>query len=194
MSQENVQIDNLLNPHPINAPSGLGTYTVASPAIKAAYVYSLLDAPGSTNTPNNFISLYNPIGSSKTLVTLGIFVSCYVASGGSTTRNSMHGHLASAISGGTLVATSAIAKFQSGFANPVAEVRTGNPTATTAAEFFQSPPPIGTTASQYVHSVGYGASTNGGGFLFLPGEGLVIQTNNGNVNQTWNVSLVWGEI
>lgn len=193
MAQENVQVDNLLNPMPIAATSGIGTYTVQSPIIKAAYVYSLLDAPGSTNTPNNFISLYNPVASGKTLVLLGTFISCYVASGGSTTRNSMHGHLASAISGGTLVTASSIAKFQSSFANPTAEVRTGNPTATTAAEFFQSPPPIGTTASQYVHSVGYGASTNGGGFVFAPGEGMVIQTNNGNINQTWNISLVWGE-
>lgn len=191
-SSQTITIENLANPMPISAPAGVGTYTTTAPSLRGSYVYSVLDAPGLVAT-NNFVTLFNPAASGHNIVVLGIFVSCYVAAGGSVTRNSLHGHLASSISGGTLAPANTIAKFQSGFPNPIAEVRTGNPTATTAAEFFQSPPPLGATTSQYVHSIGNGASTAGGGLILLPTEGIAIQTNVGNINQTWNISLVWGE-
>src|SRR5437899_10898958 len=91
------------------------------PAIKGTYVASLTDAPGVT-AANNFMTIVNPSGNTKTIVLLGLFVSTYVASGGSTNRNSLQGMLANTISGGTLMASSAIPKSSSYMANPTAEI------------------------------------------------------------------------
>lgn len=193
MAQENVQVDNLLNPMPTSVSGTLATFLAASPAIKGAYIASITDAPGVV-AANNFMTLVNPVASGKTIVILGTFVSTYVASGASTTRNSLQGQAATAVSGGSLLAVSAIGKFVSTMSNAVAEVRTGNPAATAGANLFNSPPPIGVTASQFVHSVGGGASTASGPLTLLAGEGLVIRTAAGNTSQTWNISVVWGEI
>lgn len=163
------------------------------PSLGGVYVSSITDAPGVV-AANNFMTLVNPAASRKVIVVLGLFVSCYVASGSSSARFSMQGQAATAVSGGTLQSVSSFAKFLSTMPASIAEVRTGNPTATAGNNIFNSPPPINTSAGQYVHSVGYGAATSGGAYTLLPGEGIVIRTAGGNVAQTWNVSLVWGEV
>lgn len=183
-SQQIITLDGFTNP--------IQTLPGPIPNLTAAYIYSLTDAPGVV-AANNFISLFNPVGSGKKMYFLGMFISTYVAGGGSTTRNSMQGKQITAASAGTLVGAASIAKLISTYANPTSEVRISNPTVTANAAFLNSPPPIGSTASQYVHSVGLGASENSGGGFFAPGEGFVLTTAAGNTNQTWNISIVWGE-
>jgi hypothetical protein len=193
MSQENIIIDNLINPMPISSSTSLATYLAQAPALRGAYIFSVTDAPGVV-AANNFLTLTNPVASGHTIIVLGAFISTYVTSGASTTRNSMQGMLANTVSGGSVASAASIAKFQSAFPASIADVRTGNPTATLAANVFNSPPPINTSTAQYVHSVGGGASTASGPLTLLAGEGLVFRTAVGNVSQTWNISVVWGEI
>lgn len=170
----------------------VGMIPMRDPLLKGVYSTGFTDAPGVV-AANNFITLVNPVANTKTIVILGVFISCYIASGSSNARASMTGNAATAVSGGTLTAASAVAKFRSSDPAPTAEVRTGNPTATAGNVIFNSPPPI-TTNGQYVHSVGYGAATSTGAYTILPGEGIVIKTASGNTSQTWNVSIVWGEV
>jgi hypothetical protein len=160
--------------------------------LTGAYNFSLDDQPGVT-TANNFISLFNPIGSGVKLYYLGAYVSTYVTGGGSTTRESMQGHAITAASAGTLQAASAIFKLDSTFPNSGAQVRTGNPTVTIGPNVFNSPPPINTTVGQYVHAVGLGFGVIGGPVIFREGEGIVFTTDAGNTNQTWNLSIGWAE-
>lgn len=162
------------------------------PNLTGAYLASINDVPG-VAAANNFLALFNPVGSGKKMYYLGAYISTYVASGGSTTRQSMQGHAITASSGGTLMASSAIFKLDSTFVNAAAQVRTGNPTVTVAANVFNSPPPINTTTTQYVHAVGLGFATIGGGVIFREGEGVVFTTDAGNTNQTWNLSIGWAE-
>lgn len=173
--------------------SSVPTLPAAIPGLTGAYIVSLTDLPGVV-AANNFVSVFNPVASGRNLYFLGMFISTYVASGASTTRNSMQGKQITAASGGTLITGAAnIFKPVSTYPNNVSEVRTGNPTVTANATFLNSPPPIGTSTGQYVHSVGLGASQNGGGLFFAPGEGFVLTTAAGNTSQTWNISVVFGE-
>jgi hypothetical protein len=192
-SSQTITIENLTNPLPTTVTGTVATFLAQSPVVKGAYIFSVTDAPG-VIAANNFMTLVNPVGSGKTVIILGTFVSTYVATGASATRNSLQGMQATAVSGGSLASASAIGKFASSMPNAVAELRTGNPAATPGANLFNSPPAIGVTASQFVHTVGGGASTASGPLTLAPGEGLVIRTAAGNVSQTWNISVVWGEI
>jgi len=171
----------------------IGMIPSKDPAYKGVYDFGITDVVGVV-AANNYLTLVNPVASGKVVVPTGIFISCYIPSGASSTRNSMQGMTATAVSGGTLASASAITKFNSTYPNAVAEVRSGSVTATPGSNIFNSPPPIGPTAATYVHSVGAGASTGQGGFVLLPGEGLTIRSAAGNANQTWNISITWGEI
>lgn len=183
MGQINVGVDP--NTSLLVSPGRVSNFT-------GAYLFSLDDQPGVV-AANSFLSLFNPVGSGKFLYYLGSFISTYVTGGGSTTRESMQGHATTAASAGTLQAASAIFKFDSTYPNAGAEVRTGNPTVTVGPNVFNSPPPIGTSTGQYVHSVGLGLMEFGGAVKIRPGEGIVFMTDAGNVNQTWNISVAWAE-
>lgn len=176
----------------ITSSSTLLTASATISGFTGAYLYSLDDVPGVV-AANTFMTLFNPVGSGKKLYYLGAYISTYVASGASATRESMQGHAITAASGGTLVGAASIFKLDSTYGASAAEVRTGNPTITAGPNLFNSPPAIGTTVGQYVHAVGSGLLPIGGPVTFRPGEGFCLMTDAGNVNQTWNLSIVWAE-
>lgn len=180
----------------INIGTDVNSPLLTSPArlnnLTGAYNFSMDDMPG-VAAANNFVSLFNPVASGRNLYYLGAYISTYVAGGASTTRESMQGHAITTASAGTLQASSAIFKLDSTFPNAVAEVRTGNPTVTMGPNLFNSPPPINTTTTQYVHAVGLGFGSFGGPVVLRPGEGIVFTTDAGNTSQTWNVSIGWAE-
>ncbi len=99
----------------------------------------------------------------------------------------------SAASAGTQIAAANIGKFLTTDPNAVAEVRTGNPTVTTVGTSVQVfAPPI---------SVGVGTGTTGSattppgaGAIALPGQGVVFNTSAGDVDQVWNIGIVWAEV
>lgn len=162
------------------------------PGLSGAYLYSLTDVPGVV-AANNFMTLVNPVGSGKRFIYLGSYISTYVTGGASTTRNSMQLRQCGVASAGTVVAASNFVELDTTFPASVADVRTGNPTVTAGNNIANSPPPIGTTTGQYVHAVGLGFGSVGGGYVIRPGEGVVFQTAVGNTSQTWNISIGWAE-
>jgi hypothetical protein len=168
----------------------VSTIEAANPSLRGVYVFSQEDVPGVV-AANNFVSLFNASGSGRILVFAGAFVSS-TAAGGTTVTAPMRGYRVTTATGGTLQAASASGKFITTYPNPTGEVRLGS-TVTLGAALFNSPPVISATVgSTPVHSVPVIAGA--GLFTFAEGEGLVLRTTSGDVDQRWNFSIVWGEI
>lgn len=170
----------------------ISSWITSNPALTGVYVYSIANNPGAA-TANNFVSLFNPVSSTKVVLLAGIFISSYSV-GAATSTEPLRGWRVSAASGGTLASNATdVAKFNTAYPTAAPELRTANPTVTLVNPFFNSPPPIGTGAgTAFVHSVE--APPGAGAFLIKPGEGVVVRTASGDVDQTFNISLAWGEI
>lgn len=172
-------------------PTVLNTTNVRSPAIDSVFVFSTGNVVGVAGA-NNYLSLFNPVGSGKILSFGSAFISS-VAAGGSTVTDPMQGFRITTATGGTLQAASTVAKFISSEPAPVGEVRLGNPTVTTGAQLFNSPPAISaSTGSTNVHII----PVPGGlaPFLLTEGEGIVLRAAASDVDIRWNMSIVWAEI
>lgn len=159
-------------------------------AITGVYVFSADEIPG-VAAATNYLSLFNPVGSGKNLYVGGAFISA-VTAGGSTVTSPMRGFRITTATGGVLQAVSAISKFISANPDPVAEVRTGNPTVTLGASIFNSPPPLSAgNGSTPVHQVLI--PPNSGPFLLAEGEGIVFRQAIGDTDLRWNLSVSWAE-
>lgn len=171
----------------------IGTYPVTNPVFKGGYVYSRAQTPGVVG-PNNFLALFNPLGSGRSITVAGVFISSTIVGDIVATVDPMRGWLATLISGGTLEAVGTIGKVRSTMPNPVGQVYINNPAATLGASWFNSPPVLGVAkqASPFVHQIP--AAVAGGSITLLPGEGTVIRTESGDVDQRWNVSIAWSEV
>jgi hypothetical protein len=143
---------------------------------------------------NNFISLFNPVGSGKLITLGGVFISSYAVGDIDATVQSMRGFRVTAASAGTPVAANTICSFDTAKPDTSMEVRVGNPTVTLGDAIFNSPPFIGAVKSSlpFVHQVPVPAG--GGPFLFRPGEGMVLRTAAGDVDTRWNLSVAWTEM
>jgi len=132
------------------------------------------------------------VASGKTLVFFGAFISCGAAAS-STIVTPIRGFRSTLVSGGTLQATSAIAKFNTSDSTPVGELRTGNPTATLGAAIFASPPANNTNQLVTpVHPVVFPGGT--GVFTLAAGEGVTLNASASDVDLRWNLGMIWGEI
>lgn len=163
----------------------------ADTAGAAFYTTSIHDVPGVV-AANNFISVFNPSGSGKTLIFYALFVIPW-AIGVTTGVASMRIDRISASSGGTLVPTTSIGKFITSSPNSVAEVRTGNPTLTKVGLSIGSFPPPLTGSKQGASSALSNAGVGGASFACLPGEGISYSTSSGDVDQMWNLGFIWSE-
>lgn len=169
-----------------------GSYPVTNPVFKGGYVFSQPQVPG-VAAANNFLALINPLGSGRTILVAGVFISSVIVADVAATAEPMRGWLATAISGGTLEPAASIGKVRSNMPPPTAQIRTGNPTATLGAAWFNSPPTLGTAkqGSPFVHQVP--ATIASGSITLLPGEGTVLRTEVGDTDQRWNLSIAWNE-
>lgn len=168
--------------------------TASNPAIKGAYVYSQ-GAIAGVVAANNFISLFNPVGSGK-VATLGAAYISSFALAADLSPMPMNGFRITTATGGSLVTNSTtVSKFQSTMPDSICELRTGNPTVTLGAQIFN--------ASQVVAGGANGASTPQNiaaapavfpPFTLAPGEGIALRTSSGLVATNWNISLVWAEL
>ena len=170
----------------------LGTFPVINPVFKGGYVYSNAQVSGVV-AANNYLSLANPVGSGRVITVAGVFISSVVVADIGVTVDPMRGWLATAISGGTLQLASTIGKVRSTMPTPVGEIRIGNPAATLGGSWFNSPPLIGASkaSAPFVHQVP--ATIASGTITLLPGEGTVLRTESGDVDQRWNLSIAWNE-
>lgn len=173
----------------VRLADSVSTYQGVDPSFLGVYIHDIHDTP-STVAAKNFISLFNPSGSGKALVVVGVSVSDYSVNS-VTGSTSMEVWRTTAASAGTLVAAANINRFITTMANPIAEVRTGNPTVTLAGTdpLVAFAPAIGTGAQPPV-SV---SPTPGAAFIILPGQGVVFVQNVGDVDERWNIQIVWAE-
>lgn len=166
------------------------TVSTVNPSIKGVYLHSIANVPG-TLAPQTFITIYNPIGSGKSL-SLGTVAISSSNTMPSTETSPLRGYRISvAPTGGTLVAASTVQRFNTTQPNPVAEVRIDNPTVTLGGAVFSSPPLLDNRSSN-VHTVDI--PPGAGPFLMLPGEGLAIHKVAGTTSTVWNITPVWAEI
>lgn len=169
-----------------------GALTVAAlPSGATTYHYSIIDAPGVV-AANNFISLFNPVDSGKNYMLLAIHVNNY-ATGASGSTASLAKYRISSATGGTLVASNKISRYDTLSILSTAQVRTGNPTVTTTTGTPGTPiaPPISTGAGTNVETIIH--TPAGTMYLIHPGEGVAFSTASGNVNQIWDIHLIWCE-
>jgi len=170
----------------------VSTYSVSNPSLTGTYVFSIANAAGVAGA-NTFITLYNPVASGKTISFSSAFISS-VAGGAASTTAPMRGYrFSGAPTGGTVQGAATIAKFNNAVANTVGEVRTGNPTVTLGPALWNTPPPVtsGAGGGQFVHIVDTPAGAPP--FVLAQGEGIAINCSSGDVDQVWNLTIVWTE-
>lgn len=159
------------------------------PSGAKVYQACLVDTAG-VAAANNFLSLFNPAASGKTLVPLGFVIDCH-DTGVTNIGSSMTIFRTSAASAGTQFAANTITRFVPGDPDPVGEVRTANPTVTTTGRVLIGIPPA-------INAAGGGTNatfvTPAGAFPLIPaGTGIVFGTATGDTDQLWNLQLTWME-
>lgn len=154
------------------------------------YIFSL-QRQDSLVAGKNFLTLLNPAGSGKAL-TLGAAFASYMATVASPAYPLRGYRTTDTPSGGTLHSSSEICKLDTALPDSAAVVRSGNPSCTLGAAFFNSP--VGTVKDTVsaVHDVD--APTGFNPFLLRPGEAIVLRQDVGAVGHLWNISLLWREV
>jgi hypothetical protein len=164
--------------------------SVMNPNFKGIYLHSLAAVPG-TAALQNFITLFNPVGSGKMLSLATVALSYTNTATASSIQPVRGWRISAAPTGGTLVPATSLVKFQTSQPTPTGVVRIDNPTAVLDAPIFNSPPPLDNKSSE-VHTVDVPPGT--GLFSFAPGEGIAISKASGDTTVAWNITLVWIEI
>lgn len=165
----------------------VGSVITTNPNFSGVYLFSSPNTAG-VALANNFVTLYNPVGSGKNVILGGAVTSCITGAASNVTDAMTIFRFFGAPTGGVVQTP---VKFKTSYPNPVAEVRTGNPTVTVDGPISMTPPALGTTIGLlHVAMVPAGF----GEFTLAPGEGLVLRTLTGDTDQRWNLSQVWGEM
>lgn len=167
-----------------------GILTTLSPEDYKFYFHTVFDAPGVV-LANNFMSVMNPVGSGKNVILFQAEFGSYTI-GASNTATSITATRISSATLGTLIPAASVNRFVTSWANPVAQVRTLNPTVVPVGLPLNAwIPPISTGAG--IGATSYTSTPPGAGFVCAPGEGLVFGTAAGNVNQVWKINVIWAE-
>jgi hypothetical protein len=182
---------NVISPSPFHVTidnAVLSTQTFL-PVGSRIYQAALVDDPGVV-AANNYLSLFNPIGSGKTLAPLGFVLDSH-STAATTAIASMTIFRTNAASAGTQYAANTITRFVPSDPDPVAEVRVLNPTVTTTGRVL-----IGIAPSIFPGGGGSNPAfiTPSGGLPTIPaGTGIVFGTAGGDTDQRWNLQLTWIE-
>lgn len=177
-----------------NATTSSAPFFVTEAGLPGAnyYFHTLIDAPGVV-AANNFMSVFNPVGSGKAVVFFTAEVKSYATAAASAAA-SLTAFRTTAASAGTLIASSSVSRFLTAAPDPVAVVRVDNPTTTnTGLALNAFPPPISTGAGAG-SSGNTAAPSSSAAFTCLPGEGLVVTTTSGDTDQRWDITLTWLEV
>lgn len=171
-----------------------GSMTVSNmPEGSLPYTTLVRNTPGVV-AANNFLSIFNPVGSGKNLI-IEQFVCFPYATAAATPTDNMEVWRTSAASAGTQLAAANIGKFDTTQANSIAEVRTGNPTTTLVGTVpILAIPPAVTASGSGVSSTTTIIPPSGALFICRPGEGIVARTPAGDVDQAWSLGFSWLEV
>lgn len=171
-----------------------GSLTVNTIPEGALPYTTLIEDTASVATANNFLSIFNPVGSGKNIVFYQFVCFPYATAATGPTIN-MEVQRVSAASGGTQLAAANINKFDTLQPNSIAEVRTGNPTVTLVGTLpILAIPPAITSAGVGVSSTASIIPPTGALFVCHPGEGLVVRQPAGaDVDERWSLGFTWTE-
>ncbi len=174
----------------VSARGALLTGTV--PEAYKFYLHLVYDSAGVVAS-NNFLSIFNPVGSGKTVIFFQAEISNYSVGVTDTPAGaSMTATRITAASGGSQIAPANISRFLPTEVNPVAEVRVSNPTVTTVGLALNAwQPPISDKSGGGMPST---TQAPGEGFACLPGQGIVFNTASGDVDQRWKLLPIWAEV
>lgn len=173
----------------LKATNPVPTYAGSDPAYLGVYFWAIHDTAG-TVAARNFLSLFNPAGSGKALTVVGVTVADYSVNS-VTGATSMEVWRTTAASGGTQITAPNINRFVTTMVDPAAEVRITNPTVTlTGTDALVAFAPSLGTGAQSPNSV---MPVPGAAFVILPGQGVVFVQNAGDVDERWNIQIVWAE-
>lgn len=163
-----------------------------NPQIDGSYTASLANVAG-TVASNNLQTIFNPVGSGKTVVIGAVFISTVAAAGTASTVPARIHRIDAAPSGGVTMAASEIFKLNTANPNAVSVVQHSNPTVTLLAAGSNTPPPVttGVGGGQFVHEI---EPPPGAAFTLAPGEGIAINVASGDTAQRWNITIAWAEI
>lgn len=180
----------------IESSSANPVFTAPSTATMGQIYTTLIENVASTTAAsNNFLSIFNPVGSGKTFV-FAQFVIFPYAGAAQANQINMDVHRISAASAGTQLAAANINKFDTTQTNSVADVRTGNPTVTLVGTVpIIAVPPTLTNAANGASSPVDIIPPAGSLFICRPGEGVVArQAAPGTVAQVWSLGFTWSEL
>lgn len=169
----------------------VSTIAGSDPTIKGVYSFALPDAPGVV-AANNFMTLFNPLGSGKNLAFSYYQASSYTAATPVVTA-SMGMYRVTTATAGT-DSSASIVKLVTAYPSPVAVVRTGNPSATIGALLNTISPPLGAGSFTSGDAIAVNATSTTNTLVLVPGEGVVFRTTSGDVTQRWNLTIAWAEI
>lgn len=172
----------------VNVDKPVSTYAGIDPSWTGVYFHAVVDAAG-TVASNNYLSVFNPVGSGKIAIALGFIAGSY-STATVTGAQSLTAFRTTAASAGTQITAPNVSRFLTAFPNPASEVRVGNPTATTTGNKMIGIVPVIGGGAQTGTTV---APTPGASFVFLPGEGIVFNVPAGDTDQFWNMQYVWAE-
>lgn len=156
-----------------------------------AYVHSLSDSVGVAGSAHTYMSVLNPAGSGVLAAAL-LFDSQNYAIGAASVAVSLEIYRITAHSVGTLIAASAVNRFDTLHPNPACTVRVGNPTITTAGTLLRGVAPV-ITAGLGGNAPFVTQPPGGTSFLFHPGEGIAFRTSDGDTDHRWNMTYIWAE-
>jgi len=154
------------------------------------YFHAVVKAPGVSGLPNEFLSVFNPSASGRAVIALGFICQSYSINSATSTEP-LQVFRTTAASGGSLTAAGNVNRFDPLHPDPVAQVRTSNPTVTKSGLVMLGIAPV--------ISVGTGsngqtvAPTPGASFIIYPGTGITFGTADGDADQIWNLQFIWGE-
>jgi hypothetical protein len=157
----------------------------------ALYVFSLQRQAGLA-AGKNFISLYNPLTSGKTM-SMGAFFSSNISVQAGPPYPLRGYRISVEPTGGTLHATSEICAFDNQIFSPAAVIRSNDPTISAFGPSIYNAPPA-TQANTVQQTQQTDAPPGFNPFLIRPGEGVVMRQDVGSTGSYWNVSIVWREL
>ncbi len=192
MAQQLISLSDLSG-HALNIRADGSLTTSTIPEGSLPYT-TLIHNPLGVVAANNFLSIFNPVGSGKTIVVAQFICYPYATAAASPTDNMQVWRITTA-SVGTVLAAANINKFDTAQPNSIADVRTGNPTTTLLGTVpVLAIPPAVTAAASGVSATSNIVPPTGALFTCHPGEGVVARTPAGSVGQTWSLGFSWLEM
>jgi hypothetical protein len=161
-------------------------------SVYVAPIYAYSQQFNGVVAANTYFSITNPSNSGKIVLTL-VFIATSTSVGAVSGAAPIIMYRASSVSGGTLQDNATeVAKFNTATPDSIIQLRTNNPTATLGTRILavQSTESTGTGSSA---AATFQVPSGGPGAILLPGESIAIRTANGDLDQRWNLNLLWQE-